>query len=265
MISFPFLTFNTMVLHGAVPTQKQFEIGYDYVLKMLRRKFRCHPTTVYVSTPHVKKSDLTTPWDKWEKDVSRFGLPEDLLGITLYVEYPLTFIDKIGVAIRSADRALTLAFDVGVKKFDRQYLADIARDIHTVYPFTYGYALMLPRNKFPIDFGSGRFGGQGKSSDIADLDLRNSRWAKFIRNIVRTGVELDSEFRDIYPLNFLSGGHLERNVGNMSLKEWIHCDVSRGRLTHLDNAFWVWEIDASQVCRVRNELIAEDLLIACRD
>lgn len=107
-------------------------------------------------------------------------------------------------------------------------------------------------------FGPKGWGVPGQISDEEEAEMEKiSRWGHtgMPAKIWQRGL-----LRDVYPWNFLSGPHLKRSVGVVTLEQWIMEDVQRGHLEHLNDRLWFWEVPAINLEAIRKALQAEDII-----
>ncbi|MCU9953854.1 hypothetical protein OEJ37_10840 [Burkholderia sp. BKH01] len=71
-----------------------------------------------------------------------------------------------------------------------------------------------------------------------------------------------TKLRMIYPLNVLNETHLEIRVNDLSLKEWIGSDSSRGSLTSIPNNMWLWSVEKADLLEVNNACGEAGILLA---
>ena len=69
------------------------------------------------------------------------------------------------------------------------------------------------------------------------------------------------DLRDVYPINFLSSPHLERDVYGQSLKNWILSSSDHGELKQLDETLWSWHIEEEKISSVREDLRNTGILL----
>ncbi len=65
---------------------------------------------------------------------------------------------------------------------------------------------------------------------------------------------LDHMLRDVFEINFLSKGHLERRVEGRALKDWIG-ENAVGKLQQLTSVCWRWDVPLEKIERIRRVLI----------
>ncbi|MDR6497819.1 hypothetical protein J2785_000962 [Burkholderia ambifaria] len=70
------------------------------------------------------------------------------------------------------------------------------------------------------------------------------------------------KLRMIYPLNVLNEKHLGIRVNDLSLREWIRSDSSRGRLKSLPNRMWLWSVKEIDLLEVNNACGEAGILLA---
>ncbi|NHV29593.1 hypothetical protein [Burkholderia sp. D-99] len=71
-----------------------------------------------------------------------------------------------------------------------------------------------------------------------------------------------AKLRMVYPLNVLNGEHLEIRINDLSLKEWIGSNSSRGSLGSISNGMWLWSVDATALPEVNNACGEAGILLA---
>ncbi|MBR8183477.1 hypothetical protein [Burkholderia ambifaria] len=71
-----------------------------------------------------------------------------------------------------------------------------------------------------------------------------------------------AKLRMIYPLNVLNEGHLGIRIYDLSLREWIMSDSSRGSLKSLPNNMWLWTVNEINLAEVNNACGEAGILIA---
>ena len=70
------------------------------------------------------------------------------------------------------------------------------------------------------------------------------------------------KLRMIYPLNVLNEEHLEIRVDDLSLREWITSDLSRGSLKSIPNNMWLWSVKEMDLTEVNNACGEAGILLA---
>lgn len=64
---------------------------------------------------------------------------------------------------------------------------------------------------------------------------------------------LDTAVRDVFEINFLSRGHLDREVEGKMLQDWI-LDTGHGALRQMSNVSWRWDVPQVKISAVRRAL-----------
>ncbi|MBR8295054.1 hypothetical protein KDW63_12780 [Burkholderia cenocepacia] len=70
------------------------------------------------------------------------------------------------------------------------------------------------------------------------------------------------KLRMIYPLNVLNENHLEIRINDLSLREWIISDSSRGSLKGIPNNMWLWTVKETDLVEVNNACGEAGVLLA---
>jgi len=130
---------------------------------------------------------------------------------------------------------------------------------------SYGYAFRRPYSAGPTFFAHDMGYGEAALYDD-DEHRRVTRWLH-----ERTdGAEhrgsapfrhLQGMQRDVFPLNILGPLHLQRMVGDLSLRDWIESDISRGRLIEVGADLWSWIVPGRQLATIQRHLQAAGLLV----
>jgi len=70
------------------------------------------------------------------------------------------------------------------------------------------------------------------------------------------------KLRMIYPLNVLNEEHLGIRINDLSLREWIISDSSRGSLKSIPNDMWLWAVNEMNLAEINNACGEAGILIA---
>lgn len=70
------------------------------------------------------------------------------------------------------------------------------------------------------------------------------------------------KLRMIYPLNLLNEEHLKTRVGDLSLRQWILADSSRGSLRSIPSKMWLWSVKEKDLAEINNACGEAGILIA---
>ncbi|VWC95356.1 hypothetical protein BLA50215_02195 [Burkholderia lata] len=71
-----------------------------------------------------------------------------------------------------------------------------------------------------------------------------------------------AKLRMVYPLNVLNESHLEICLNDLSLREWIGADSSRGSLKSLPNNMWLWSVKETDLLEVNSACGEARILLA---
>jgi hypothetical protein len=166
---------------------------------------------------------------------------------------------NVSLKIRYKQLAV-FAIDTSVYSVDNQEWISLARDLSSVYPFVYGYTYVLPYDVGPGHYANGIVYQVGVGRPRHEEELR-TRWGHILMSPAsnpRTQI-----LRQVYGLQFLSEGHLKREIDGGTLRQWIDASADRGRLSPLVDGIWTWLIDKdSQVLAANEALFAAGLLSA---
>jgi hypothetical protein len=72
--------------------------------------------------------------------------------------------------------------------------------------------------------------------------------------------QLRKKLRDLYPVNFLTKGHLARRIAGLSMEAWI-TKRDYGTLTEIHLGIWMWQLSDEQLSDARGELLNAGALI----
>jgi hypothetical protein len=214
-----------------------------------------NPTTVRVAGPRLPKE----PGDA----AGILGqISKSDLGRIRTIEF---YTDGEGVVGRTNQWTAYAALDRG---YSRAVLcADVAfcsRDsiqvgvegLLSVSSFTYGFGYARGYSRGPEFYSVAM--GYGMQQVTADEAEEMDAWWNLG---AETHCFCTSYLRSVYPRNFLSEAHLSRLIGGISLGDWIRADPSRGILSRLTNAVWQWDVNASDIARVKGCLSQAHLLV----
>jgi hypothetical protein len=136
----------------------------------------------------------------------------------------------------------------------------LAQQVHSVYPFVYGYAYTLRYDMGPGHYANGIAYQVGVGGVRHEEELRG-RWGRVL--MAPKSNPRNQRLRQVYRLQFLSEGHLQLNIGGTSLREWIDASAEHGLLSPLVDGIWAWSIDDESVVLAANRaLFAAGLLSA---
>jgi hypothetical protein len=141
----------------------------------------------------------------------------------------------------------------GVKKILNETLRDATMELDPIYGYggemRYGDSPSL--NVRGIGGGPYKYeGGQLVEIDHED-DTRRGDFGRVFRANER---QLDRRFRDIYPVNLISTGHLALRVEGLPLADWI-AKGHRGALSKIGDITWQWSLHPLELIRVRQAML----------
>lgn len=159
------------------------------------------------------------------------------------------------------DEGFTIAFVIDVETWplSDSELLKIALDMAQFCRPVYGYRCDRRMTDGPIYYPFGIIAGLDRKDEERE---QISRWRRR-RETSGPPTYLTNLFRDVYPVNFLSPTHLQRQIGDTTLREWIAAHPRRGTLSENNDAsLIVWRIPERSRPQVRKALATSGLLIA---
>jgi hypothetical protein len=156
----------------------------------------------------------------------------------------------------------TLAVDTSIRILSTAEWSEIARRIHSAFPFTYGYHYTLAYELGPWQYAAGIVHQTVAGEPVHEEELR-TRWMN-----VRLSPERhprDQRLRQVYPLQFISERHLHLEVGRETLKEWIEASPHHGELARLVDDVWSWSFDDPVRVLAANEALFSAGLLSAWD
>jgi hypothetical protein len=143
------------------------------------------------------------------------------------------------------------------------HLLPLARKVADPLGASYGIGFNRSQRLGPALYAIGICQGLGEDGYGVELTesedkeaLNISRWAEGMEmQVWQQGL-----IRDVYPWNFLNEHQLSRPIRNMTLREWIEQDFSRGRITKVNNKLFRWEVPSTHLSRIEQELQKGNLI-----
>jgi hypothetical protein len=219
------------------------------------------PTRMGISGENVKKSDKTKTFKHYDKvlKVVKFKNINDIWISATPPNHNETFdsIFTAGLDLNSPRTFLVLCFDDSILGFDQSYAEAFGQEMASYFDARYGIAYQRDFTKGP---GLYAYGGIGSAGGVDIPEEEEDRITKWLHTYGRDDYKL-GDLRDVYPLNFLSSPHLERNVYGQSLKDWILSSPDHGDLKLLDQTLWSWYIPEDKIPSVREALRDTGILI----
>lgn len=133
---------------------------------------------------------------------------------------------------------------------------DVAQTILTDITPAYGFC-----TKIDVDLEPDRY----LTGEIVNALACTDNWQDMYFSTYTNGGSgadrcMQDQMRDVYDINLLSSRHLDREVGERSLRQWIQSGEN-GCLGRVRENLWSWEIESGKIPRLRKELISHDVLI----
>ena len=165
----------------------------------------------------------------------------------------------VSASFRASGEVL-LAVDTAVRVMDSSGWCEIARRLHAVFPFQYGYNYLMRYEWGPWQYAAGFVAQTGVGGARHEEELR-TRWMHVRLSPNRN--PRGQRIRQVYRLQFLSEGHLQLDINGTTLRQWILGAAERGRLSLLVNGVWTWTIETDEQTLAANQtLFAAGLLSA---
>lgn len=117
---------------------------------------------------------------------------------------------------------------------------------------TYGIYYTMPFACGPLYYalGIGKYGAPEWLQE--NVGKFSSAW--------KDGKLSKGKFREVYPFNVLSPAHLDVRVDNIRFEDWV-IRGGHGRLSLLEQNVWIWEVEKSELERVRLAMGRSGVLI----
>lgn len=246
---------NTLVLHEFKKNPIDIA-GWFYFIEALFLKHGLNPSKMggkgskTITFARGKKQQEKKHFTDLQKGMWVAALPVDG-GVEM-----LDFLYVAHLSNSSPRGTCVLCWDDQIIPFDPAYFDSLAHDLSVFLEPTYGYGYQREfkygPSLYPFGVIAGLEYGMPERKYITEwgnaYDCLDGRY--------RTG-----DLRDIYPLNFLSSPHLERDVYGQSLKEWIASSPAHGEVKSLNNSLWSWFIQDDQISLVREALRGTGILL----
>ena len=150
-----------------------------------------------------------------------------------------------------------LCFDNQITHFDNHLIDNLTKYFSIFSRSQYGYAYQHKFSQGPDFYAVGSLGGRDRLPDEEREKI--NRWNNVY--CMPDGIYTLGDLRDIYPYNFLSTPHLERDIFGQPLRQWIESHSSRGKLTPLTDTLWSWHLTPDQISPVRNALAPTGIIL----
>jgi hypothetical protein len=141
---------------------------------------------------------------------------------------------------------LGIYYEDSVVSFDVEYIKNLVKINAKYVPFRYGIVYKRFLYLGPVFYAMGVIVGR-----ISDKKRKNI--TKWFHHHGDEKYQVGN-MRDLYPLSFLCLAHLERDVYEQSLKQWIESLPEHGVLEPLTSELWSWEIPEEKIPVLREAL-----------
>jgi hypothetical protein len=191
---------------------------------------RQHKYPGFVKRDVINKQDWEALSYQWLRE------PDDLSGFSILCSL-------------SKDRSKTASFhldEAAVENAEGLMEIWVGEVSQTLRP-TYGFMRSAAYKWQPNYYVYGYVMGPGRSDEM-------TRRADFGYVVRKANRELDCKFRDIYPVNLISEGHLAIQVEEMPLHAWI-ARGNRGLLEQIGEVTWKWSLKELELIRVRQAML----------
>ena len=143
-----------------------------------------------------------------------------------------------------------VCFDNHVQEFDKDMMKKTILDMFDCIDVKYGIAYQRDFNLGPAVYALG--GISGLNYDEVDRAERD-KITKWLHDSYKNRSYLKGMLRDVYPVNILTDIHLNRDIGDKTLKQWIQ-EESIGDLYSINNFLWMWVLDNTSINTARSHL-----------
>jgi hypothetical protein len=234
---------------------------YDWCRDITPVRFHEIATALFNANGVIPDTASITPTGAERNDVQEYSravaaLPTLRGGVDFLHTIPgykqLTFgWDACASLHTDRDKTMLFCFAQNLANLDVGYFERIVRTLAAEVDLKYGIGYQRDFELGPDMYAHGMVSGLGYSPrDIAEAD-RIGAWMQERPGASR---HLHGCLRDVYPLNILSTRHLSRDVGKLSLEQWIQQATDRGQLVQLNNGASLWIIPDRHIADVQAKL-----------
>lgn len=162
-------------------------------------------------------------------------------------------------------RRLTVHLDeAAVDDSVRVYETVIRILVNALQPI-YGIGYVMPYFWGPRTFARGMISSRFATDDgtfYGSPERINKQSKAFLSEYLNDKEErtLDHMLRDVFEINFLSEGHLNRQMNGGTLRDWIDAHAA-GTLEQLTPRCWRWNVPSEKIAKIRTALIKSGLTI----
>ncbi len=211
-----------------------------------------HPDNLAVLGPGFNRD--YHKFDSVDRRLRRVGLDE-IDGVSLCRVVPGGVIQGQQWCVSAqADREYSLCSAgarCSIGPLPSERMLSVARAIVGDFAPVYGIGFCREMDLGPVLYAMGGCMGLDPFGPERALGERIDRW----RTLGVEGRCYETGFlRDVYGWNFLTEPQLSRQVGSVSLRQWIEQGGNHGVLSNLEGNMWLWEVTESQMAHVRSAM-----------
>ena len=151
---------------------------------------------------------------------------------------------------------LLLCWDDQLDSFQKEKLNAFVKDLTKFTKPAYGYAYQMEFHYGPSFYPFGVIVNGGKSLEEREKITCWGNAYSYESGSYRTG-----HLRDIYPMNLLSEPHLNQQVFDTNLQNWIESSPDHGELKKLTETLWEWWVPEDKIEPVRDALKPTGILL----
>ncbi len=148
-------------------------------------------------------------------------------------------------------------FENRAEKFNLEYFVSVVKRLEKYIRPKYGMAFQMPQRMKPAHYVQGV--GTGNLGN--DEEQRRGDWCNdwfFDRAF------LSQKIRDVYPYNFLSTYHINKNIDyngkQIPFSQWVGLEMV-GEVNPISETLWCWKVPPNIVSRARNLLLKKGFLV----
>jgi hypothetical protein len=253
---------NCLVFYDLQSKKPNLEAWYNRIIEWLSENNQT-PKRMGLSGEGVKKSTQTKTFKHYDKVLKEKNFKNiDHIWIGAMPPDFKTDDDDdsfftIHLRMTSPDPSLVICFDDSILGFDQSYVEKFGQEMASYFDARYGIAYQRDFTKGPGWYAHGVIAGIPRKPEF---DHERSLITKWFHTYGKEDYNL-GDLRDIYPINFLSSPHLERDVDGQSLKSWILSSPDRGDLKQLNETIWSWHVPEERISSVREDLRNTGILL----
>jgi hypothetical protein len=253
-----------LVLYGSVQAAVDLEGWYDFTLDWMTR-IGCQPDRIGILGAGYPEENNMRPFRSGSRKLKKTGFgPVTSITLSAGADAGTTgsMIDNwtVECAISTSGGNAYLCCDRGIHALGTEEAVQWMLSLRRFYSGCYGFTYTCPFRLGPNLYPAGMLIGPENPANRRE-DERISKWAHFMVETWNSGQFPCDVLRDIYQLNFLHDQHLEIRVDQGSLRDWIFASSSHGRLSLLEDGWWLWSVDKHDIPQVFEELGRRRLIV----